>query len=694
MKKRIFLLTLVFFAACGQTNANITKWNILNQQTSEAATIGDFFKCIDLSSSAIEFATQHFGDESEFALSSSADKAHCLEATGNFVEALKLYERILVLANQNWGDEHEVSIHALNALGLMYSELDNDELSIQLLMRGINASEKLFGSQDNRTSTLRNNLGLTFLKNRNLADAERLFSELLKRRSEKLGPDHPDTLTTKQNLASVYQLQRRYTEARLLFTDVLDARRFRLPAYHPDLIASLNNLASSYSSLGQHSSAEKLLLEAYEKASENQDEQSPLVARAAGNLAVFYRYMNNGEKSQYFLLEALQKSNAAFGPDNSYTLNHANNLAALYLAAGLLPDAERIVARILNMAQDERSAPHILALTRLSLIELLNGNPDFALELSLDPYFHSRSNELLDLDTKNFVEAIHYNNLGNTGKLSAAITGLKIQKNDIEKLEEFIPDSISIASKRKHDSNRFSELMTYLLATDRVAESELIGRLSKYRQENTAPNLTIPLTPLERDWEAKLATMHEANLDREEITLEIYTRRMNAWLEEVAATPDDEIRADWNSFGTSLQDDVISELAALGEEIGMLQIASLETQTHFFVLTPNGKFQHHSIPTGETEIADLIFQVRDELGLHDPDRSSRDTLPGTPSISRRVSKKDAQDTLQKLYGFLMPDEVIDMLNVAKTDHLILNLRNRYPPWSTSAKQGLHTRDLG
>jgi hypothetical protein len=54
-------------------------------------------------------------------------------------------------------------------------------------------------------------------------------------------------------------------------------------------------------------------------------------------------------------------------------------------------------------------------------------------------------------------------------------------------------------------------------------------------------------------------------------------------------------------------DRIINRLSKSPKEVGMLQIASFDTETYFFLLTPEGRFQHYKIDKGEDEIASVIF---------------------------------------------------------------------------------------
>ena len=533
----------------------------------------------------------------------------------------------------------------------------------------------MFGENHPKTNISKGNVGAIYIILGNYEDARRLYVESLASLEKTLGIDHPQSTSTRNSLAAAYknlgrfgeaesllrintkisnspydtmalatilQLQGRFSEAEKLHTEVID----QLASNHPIAITSANNLALIYQK-NDNAKAEKL----YRETLDNIGDNAIFKLSTLDNLANYYFSANRLKDAKSTYEEVVREYNRILGPDHPDTIIATVNLASLYDRIGLSSEAKALFYNAMKNSQN--------------LFALNNKN---AVQIRLLFAYH------LLLESPEPAPTV------------LAKTTLAKQFKSRETI--FDNSSLQKASLDHLYRNR-TEIIQSLFLTpspSRYSEAELLGRVSKLRDPSlgvlgTVPDEVIPLTPLEREWDARLSVMHEPGPDGQEVTLEVYTGRMDAWLEEVAALDKDVLRADQEGFGTSLQDGVLSELSKLGDDVGMLQIVSFKDETYFFVLTPKGRFQHYKKDIGEKKIAELIYKARDQLGMNDPDRSSRDTIPGTPT--RRVSKAQLQSTLKDLNSHLMPEQVRTMLEDAGIKHLVLNLqgRIRYAPFS-------------
>lgn len=688
-------------------------WKELLIQSFEASSAGNLSESLRHAIDAKNHAKTHFGENHSITIQSTSIEGTLHARLGNFSTAETLLQRTSKYYLNTLGNEHETTKMEFKSLNLVkkFQKLEtqilstpevfenptvwknpqtlNDLLKLsEAYEKGLeydkalstnkqiyNLAVKMFGEKHPNTNIGKANIGAIHILLGNYEDARRLYVESLASLEKTLGIDHPQSTSTRNSLAAAYknlgrfgeaesllrintkisnspldtmalatllQLQGRFSEAGKLHNEVID----RLANNHPIAITSANNLALIYQN-NNNGEAEKL----YRKTLDNIGDNASYKLSTLDNLANYYFSTNRLQEAKSTYEEVVSEYNRILGPDHPDTIIATVNLASLYDRIGLNSDAKALFNNAMKRSQNQFALnnKNAVQIRLLFAYHLLLDSPEpvptFLAKTTLAKQFRSR-------------ETIYKNS--------------SLQKASLDHLYR----------------NRTEIIQSLFLTASpsRYSEAELLGRVSKLRDPSlgvlgTAPDEVIPLTPLEREWDARLSVMHKPGPDGQEVSLEVYTQRMDAWLEEVAAIDEDVLRADHESFGTSLQDGMLSELSKLGDDVGMLQIASFKDETYFFVLTPKGRFQHHKRNIGQEKITELIFKARDQLGMNDPDRSSRDTIPGTPT--RRVSKAQLQNTLKDLNSHLMPGQVRTMLEDAGIKHLVLNLqgRIRYAPFA-------------
>ncbi|MCY1136832.1 FxSxx-COOH system tetratricopeptide repeat protein [Actinoplanes sp. Pm04-4] len=200
---------------------------------------------------------EHLGENHAKTLTSAANLAVELAATGRIAEARDLLEDTVGRQRRVLGQDDPGTLAATENLANVLRALGELERARELSEDVFTRRRRLLGPEFPATLTSAGNLGTSLLAMGLLDEARALFEHVLELQRRAVGPDHPDTLTTVSNLAAVLRQAGRYREARDLDEENLARRTRILGGDHPATLTTAYNLTVDHAGLGDEAAARR-----------------------------------------------------------------------------------------------------------------------------------------------------------------------------------------------------------------------------------------------------------------------------------------------------------------------------------------------------------------------------------------------------------------------------------------------------
>jgi len=234
-----------------------------------------------------------------------------------------------------------------------------------------------------------------------------------------------------------------------------------------------------------------------------------------------------------------------------------------------------------------------------------------------------------------------------------------------------------------------SDKLAVLLAQEgRYGEADYFGRYQLYTRTpghfgRNAETISANLSKMEKALEDELSNILRASADQDDFVIAM--QQMSPEGAFPARNNLDPKPADWivphlNGYlaQTTSRNPVV------------LQVLPSEQETYLFLSFASAPtFAAVTIPYGEEEISERIFQIRDQMGLLDQSRTSR---AGAPAEANAISRsgEELKEDLAILYNMLI-EPISDLLDAYDPDviHLELHGKLRYLPFAA-----LYDRDNG
>ncbi len=330
---------------------------------------GEHQEAAELFTRALETQRSLLGDERPEVASTLFGLAATYHDQGSFDEAEEVFQNALANYDTSLGKPHPLAATALINIG-MIRRLREQYASAELLLSSA-VSMRIALYEPNHPEVIEaiSQWGIELHELGRYTEAERVLRDGLRRADNALGYKHPLASTMREELASIMTATGRYQEAITRFDTSLAAKRERLGDDHPQIVFALMRSAQPLIASGRYSAAEARINESLamgERLSPGSLAVSDLLA--LHGLARIEIQRRKYATADSLLEEALAIADEQLRPNHRYRLALERDRAVVLLEWGRVPEAVRLLERVLQNERVVRPEPHPRIGTTLQLL--------------------------------------------------------------------------------------------------------------------------------------------------------------------------------------------------------------------------------------------------------------------------------------------------------------------------------------
>lgn len=272
--------------------------------------------------------------------------------TGRYAQALPLLERSISILTKQTGERSASVARAQNALAALYNYLGQFDRAVTLVQRSLETREKVFGAASSEVAASLNNLAALYNNMHRYADALSLYQRSLAIHESSSAVPGAAVASTLSSIAALYANMGRDADAQPLLERSLRIWEKAVGIDHPQAAVTLCDLAAVQLRRGEYSRALSQALRAERVAVQSgaadvawraQSILSELYAnREQPAAAIFWgkQAVNTLQGLRAGLVQLDEDLQRSFLDDKHDAYSH---LAALLVAAGRIPEAQRVM---------------------------------------------------------------------------------------------------------------------------------------------------------------------------------------------------------------------------------------------------------------------------------------------------------------------------------------------------------------
>jgi len=326
---------------------------------------------IQILESAIQIASEHFGEIHPQTLNSQKILAEILMDQEKLNKALVLFEKVAEAMVQPLNALHPLRISCLQSMARIYEMMEKYEKAEPLYLEAIQTSKQSMGVDHPETLMNMYCLSMMYVNQMRYKEAITLLEEMMPLYKDRQGISHPDTLACMDDLANLYKRQVKTAQAESLYLSLNQQKIKIFGEQSPQTIQTQLEMADFYRQKASYTAAESILQESIINAKNLGDEHIHLLFHLKTELARVYEGQGRLDEAESLMAVVYEFDRTTLGEKHPNTLTDKSHMASILRKKGQLQAAEKIFKQVYQdrtSISGEEDPASIIDLNNLALI--------------------------------------------------------------------------------------------------------------------------------------------------------------------------------------------------------------------------------------------------------------------------------------------------------------------------------------